>query len=472
MIRRVITYLFYLFLLAVQVVITPIERRPVVTDVCICRPENAYKPEVDEVLLRDEGENGLMQNARIYDSYQLDVMSSGVVGLVGAPFSVSYDTQVESPLLVFHYVPEELRGIPERNLIILHYDADSSFYVQVGEEDLNREECTISVHIREPGTYLLADRYQWYSVWGEDVSEYAYTVAPGDYLSDWERECAMGSIPEIADKEWAIEHAPVFHVSTPEQLAGVVYYVNAISGESDNIELYLEQDIDLEGYDWVPMGWLGAAGHHYNGLIDGQGHVIKNMDLHISYEGHCAFVGYSTGLKVCNISFTNAKISGGIYTGIVGGEIYMSKEWENIHVDGMIRDATGEVGSIVGREAYLHFKDCSAEVFFEDSTGTTSLLPYFSYRLEVIDKTPVTEDFTLWLEEDGTITRTEKEGFLNLCWHVEVDGCQVLQRGAENELAFNPSMYIEIPEGATWQVWLEAFTGETYTRVSNVIEGN
>lgn len=51
-----------------------------------------------------------------------------------------------------------------------------------------------------------------------------------------------------------IRNAPVFHVETKEQLAGVVYYVNAVKGYNDSVELYLEADIDLDGLEWVPMG--------------------------------------------------------------------------------------------------------------------------------------------------------------------------------------------------------------------------
>ena len=36
--------------------------------------------------------------------------------------------------------------------------------------------------------------------------------------------------------DMALENAPVFHVETKEQLAGVVYYVNAVKGYNDSVE--------------------------------------------------------------------------------------------------------------------------------------------------------------------------------------------------------------------------------------------
>ena len=329
--------------------------------------------------------------------------------------------------------------------------------------------------ITEPGTYLMADRYQWYSCWGVDVSDYAYEVDPTSFKSDWERERNTGSIMELADKKWALENAPVFHVSTPEQLASVVYYNNAIANyatEAPDMFVYLENDLDLAGYDWVPMGWSGTQGNRFNGVFDGQGHVIKNLSIQETKESHVAFIGYSTGVTVKNVTFENAFVSGGNYTGIVGGEIYVSKEWENVRVDGVISNARGEVGSIIGREAALHFKNCSANVTYQKSDGEQYPLEYFSHRLEVIATTPVTEDFTLSYDENGQVTRTTLDAdYKNLCWHLEADGVMILQRGAENETVFNAAGFFEnYPKAKERKIWLEAYTGETYTRVSNVLE--
>lgn len=432
-----------------------------------------YKPEIDWVSLKDEYERGMLNNAAIRDIYRWDYMASGVVGLVGAPVQITFDGDLYNIRLTFHYVPSELRGMPERNFLLLYQEEDG-FYTEVGDVVIDEENDTVSTLISKDGVYLLADRYQWYTVWGYDVSDYAYTVDPLEYESDWERECDTGSIMEIADREWALENGPVFHVSTPEQLAGVVYYVNAINDLNlENIELYLEDDIDLEGYEWVPMGWMGAMNIRYDGLVDGQGHKISNMKIHIPYTNHCAFIGYSTGVTVQNITFENASVSGGSYTGIVGGEIYISKKWSNVHVTGTISDADGEVGSIIGREAGTAFLDCTAQVDYIERNGERRPIEYFSQRQRALANTPATEDFTLTLDTAGFVQRTEsEEAFQNLCWHVEVDGVEVLSRLAEKETSFHPMKIIPqyIPEGSNCLIWLEAYTGETYTRVSNVIE--
>ena len=434
---------------------------------------NQKRPEIDRVSLKDEYERGMLNNAAITDVYNMDILASGVVGLVGAPMRITFDKSLNNVDLTFHYVADELRGMPERNFLLLYQEEDG-FYTEVKDFVIDEINDTVSAEISKGGVYLLADRYQWYTVWGYDASEYAYTIDPLQYKSDWERECDTGSIMEIADREWALQNGPIFHVSTPEQLAGVVYYVNAINDLNlESIEIYLEDDIDLAGYDWVPMGWLGAMSIRYDGLVDGQGHKISNMDIHIPYNNHCAFIAYSTGVTVQNITFENASVSGGAYTGIVGGEIYISRKWSNVHVTGTISNAYGEVGSIIGRESVTTFENCTAQVVFIEQDGEQREIEYFSQRQEILANTPATEDFTLTLGEDGYVNRTEsEESFRNLCWHVEVDGVEVLSRLAEKETSFNPMEIIpqQIPAGSNCRIWLDAFTGETYTRVSNIVE--
>lgn len=69
-----------------------------------------------------------------------------------------------------------------------------------------------------------------------------------NYSADDESEKDVSRAMTEADIEWAQSNAPLFNVSTPEQLAGVVYYVNTSSDTSD-YTIHLENDIDLSGYE-------------------------------------------------------------------------------------------------------------------------------------------------------------------------------------------------------------------------------
>ena len=269
---------------------------------------NDEKPELVKVSFSGECDGNIKAHASVGDLYGIDVLHSGVVGLVGSPIELTYDN-VREPEIGFIYDREQLRGVPEKNLIMLHYNENDQFYDTVENAKLDTEKCTVSARVKEEGVYLLADAYQWYSCWGMDVSKYVYDSDPTAYKTDWERELDTGSIMELADKQWAVDNAPDFHVSTPEELASVVYYVNGVNKDGQQVNITLEDDIDLTGYDWKPIGWTNAGTHQFSGTVDGRNHNINGMKINVDYED-CGFIGYGLDVVMKDISFTNADVSG------------------------------------------------------------------------------------------------------------------------------------------------------------------
>jgi len=428
--------------------------------------ENEEKPEVIRISFEGKCSDNIKKHAKVTDLYNIDVLHSGVVGLIGIPVELEYDEEVSEPRLTFTYDTSELRGVPEKNLVMLHYSEEDAFYNTVEDFSLNTDDCTVSAPIKEEGVYLLADAYLWYGCWGMDVSEYEYERNPQDFPTDWERERDTGDITELADKEWAMENAPNFCVSTAEELASAVWYVNGICGL--DVTVTLESDIDLSGYDWKPMGW-SSGNYYFSGTLDGQGHTVKGMTIDEDYV-QTGFIGYGMGITVKDITFEDASVSATHCTGIVGGEIYSSDLWENVHVSGTVRGGSDDYGAIIGREAGTTFKDCSADVTVDGQP-----FQYFSYRQKIIDETEVVETFTLTLNDDYTVTRDEHDGFRNLCWQVEQNGVEALQRGAEDELTLNTHEIFEKAltlnnDPGTYKIYLTAYINGTYIRVSNIIE--
>ena len=95
---------------------------------------------------------------------------------------------------------------------------------------------------------------------------------------------------QLADKKWAFANAPDFHVSTPEELASAVYYINSFS-KGEKYQIILEDDIDLSGYAWRPIGWTSGGfgeSHKLFGTIDGQNHTISGMTIELGYVD-CGF---------------------------------------------------------------------------------------------------------------------------------------------------------------------------------------
>ena len=121
----------------------------------------------------------------------------------------------------------------------------------------------------------------------------------------------------------------------------------------------LTADIDLSGVTWNPIGQTGAT--QFKGIFDGQGHTISNMTVNNPSESENVSSGFfgwiedhGQGIKVQNVKFSNASVTGSHYVGVVVGYIYgtiTNCTVENSTVIGleMNEDANGDkVGGIVG----------------------------------------------------------------------------------------------------------------------------
>mgnify|MGYP004632397929 CR=1 FL=1 len=131
-----------------------------------------------------------------------------------------------------------------------------------------------------------------------------------------------------ADTSWYVGHESdtEYHITTAEQLAGLAEVINKenapVSFEGKTV--YLDNDLDLAGHEWISIG-NGLAQQNatqydpdwyysFNGTFDGQGHVIYNLYSHDSLfnkERDC----YMSGLfgqvfhgKVMNLGVADADI--------------------------------------------------------------------------------------------------------------------------------------------------------------------
>lgn len=424
---------------------------------------DSEKPEVTSVTISGKCEGDIAKIVHITDLFNVNMLHSGVVGLVGVPVDIDCRNNIKNMKLTFEYNPDELRGVPEKNLIVLYYDEREGMYGELSG-DVDTDNHTVTVNIKRDGAYMLVDAYEWLSCWGADVSEYEYEKDSSSYETDWERQKDTGSIMELADKKWVAENAPYFSVSTPEELAGAVYYVNGLAN-GENVSIELTADIDLAGYDWKPMGWYGASSNCFSGTFNGNGHTIANMKINTG-ESETAFIGYGLNTYVTDVTFINAEVNGSAQTGVVGGEIYMSSVWDNITlVNCTVNGAGTDCSTIIGREAGTAFRDCTVK----DVIVNGERSDYFSYRQKIVEETEVTETFKLErVGESFTFKRDDHDGFRNLGWVFERDGVELLDRNAENETEYDASWLFGTP--GTYHVYLNAFIGETYIRVSNLIE--
>lgn len=109
--------------------------------------------------------------------------------------------------------------------------------------------------------------------------------AEGETQEPQETQIA-GTWGEKANTSWYNENESVFHITTAEQLAGIATLVNAGTVTFEGKTIYLDNNIDLAGIEWISIGTvLGGDCPEYSfcGVFDGQDHVISNLYSHESY---------------------------------------------------------------------------------------------------------------------------------------------------------------------------------------------
>jgi len=84
-----------------------------------------------------------------------------------------------------------------------------------------------------------------------------------------------------ADTSWYDENKTEFHLQTAEQLAGMAKLVNDNTANFKDKTVYLDNDLDLGGHEWISIGnGANTAVGSFQGIFDGQSHVVYNLYSH------------------------------------------------------------------------------------------------------------------------------------------------------------------------------------------------
>ena len=124
-----------------------------------------------------------------------------------------------------------------------------------------------------------------------------------------------------------------YNISNGAELAWIAQQVN--SGETDKIKIVLQNDIDLNGQEWTPIGGKNV----FSGTFDGNGHAVKNLKAsrcdNPGYEDRSiGLIGNAIGVSVKNLKIENCEITGRYGVGAVVGEAEGPILFENIEVLG------------------------------------------------------------------------------------------------------------------------------------------
>ena len=163
-----------------------------------------------------------------------------------------------------------------------------------------------------------------------------------------------------ADTSWytSAPDASEYHISTAEQLAGLAQLVNdkATPVLFGGKTIYLDNDLDLSGTQWTPIGNGDNFVRHFAGTFDGQHHKIMNLYHHYTGDElvrNGLFGVVSDGGTLKNLLVIDADIAsndGSLLAGILadwvnGGTV------ENCYTSGKIENNVGDkmVGGLIGQ---------------------------------------------------------------------------------------------------------------------------
>ncbi len=123
-------------------------------------------------------------------------------------------------------------------------------------------------------------------------------------------------------------------------------------GETATTSFKLMADIDLSGEDWTP---IGSYEHPFDGIFDGGGHIIKNLNVNHLSTDYQGLFGYATNATIYNMHLLNPKVAGQDYVGSVVGYANNSSHITDVLVTSNCSDGyytvnanSGSGGGIVG----------------------------------------------------------------------------------------------------------------------------
>ena len=153
-----------------------------------------------------------------------------------------------------------------------------------------------------------------------------------------------------------------------EQVNTMEYYVNQAANIFDGKTVYIENNIDLGGAEWRPIGDYAFSRTSFNGVFDGKNHTISNFKVTEPVEwtekvseASYGFFGNVKG-TIKNLTIENATVipEGGRYSAALVGRLHNGGRVENCHVvNSSATISHWQVGGLVGQNNNGNISGCS-----------------------------------------------------------------------------------------------------------------
>ena len=241
---------------------------------------------------------------------------------------------------------------------------------------------------RTSGSWVTKTFTQWWGVDGEFSAATASKNINGKGVKE-----------TIGDKEYY-----VFEIGTAEQLAGFFRMLNypdalaegktidptvaAVFGtgltkapryDFSNAYIRLTRDIDLTGID--NMIYTADGSSYFNGVFDGQGHVIANRQMSSSAKSGASLFGGFVNATVKNVAFIDCTVNEGTGASYLAGLAVWSAgnvTIENVYISGSITGTANRVGGLIGRvySGNVTISNCTNACAIEANTYVGGFIGY------------------------------------------------------------------------------------------------
>lgn len=219
---------------------------------------------------------------------------------------------------------------------------------------------------------------------------------------------------------------------------------------SNNKMVTLTTDLDLSSIDnWTP---IGTSVHPFDGIFNGGGHVIKNLNVSGSSNNNGLF-GYASKATIYNMHLLNPTVSGPDYVGTVVGYVDGDSHITDILVtsncsgdNGYTAKATdGSVGGIVGRAKNATIERCLFNGWVKGTGWTGGIIGNVNTNVTIIDCSA--SDFVQNTKNVSNVALPFTGGIVGGAGYVTIERC--FARNTVSYTGTNPLTFPGIIVGGT-----------------------
>ena len=240
---------------------------------------------------------------------------------------------------------------------------------------------------------------------------------------------------------------------------------------SNNKMVTLTTDLDLSSIDnWTP---IGTSVHSFDGIFNGGGHVIKNLNVSGSSNYNGLF-GYAKNATIYNMHLLNPTVSGPDYVGTVVGYVDEDSHITDILVtsncdgdDGYTAKATdGSVGGIVGRANNATIERCLFNGWVKGTGWTGGIIGNVNTNVTITDCSA--SDFVQNTKNISAENIPFTGGIVGGAGYVTIERCF-----ARNTLSYtgSPSTFPGIIVGGTNNVTTSTIKNCAYLDIGRLLIG-